>query len=153
MTTYNPPNTPSGGTPPAPIGVHGEYLALNHLHQTVTIGAALTTSDTVNFGYLPPNAVVTGVVLKAATQLDSNGSPTLAFNMGITGTAALFLAAVTTVGRAAGASADASSLTAGGRLYKNTTGSKVLVIAQPSTAAATGVAGTLEALISYFVEE
>lgn len=153
MTIYNPPGTPASGIPNVPIGVHGEFLALNHLHQTVTIGAALTTADTVNFGYLPPNAVVTGVMLKAATQLDSNGSPTLAFNMGITGTAALFLSAVTTVGRAAGASADASSLLAGGRLYKNTTGAKVLVICQPTGNAATGAAGTLEALISYFVEE
>lgn len=153
MTTYAPPLA-IAGLPTDPIGVHGEFKALNHMHPPLIAVAALTTADVINVGYLPPNAVVTGFVIKAATQLDSNGSPTLALNAGVTGTAALFFAAITTVGRAAGASAETGSgLTAAGRLYKNTTGAKQLVTITPSTGAATGVAGTIEAAVTYFVEE
>ena len=148
MTTYNSPAVSLN----SPVAVHGEFKAINHLHETVTVSAGLTTADTLNIGYLPPNAVVTSVKLKAPTQLDSNGAPTLAFNMGISGTPALFKSAITTVGRAAGASVD-ETVAAAGLLYKNTTGSKVLVTVTPSANAATGVAGTIEAAISYFVEE
>ena len=136
-----------------PIAVHGDATDAQHLHAIVTVPAGnLTTGDSYQFGYLPPNAVVTGAVLKAATQLDSNGSPTLALNLGVTGTLSLFKAAVTTVGRAAGASAD-NTVAAAGYLYKNTTGAKILVTGAHSTGAATGVAGTLELSVSYFVEE
>ena len=125
-----------------------------HLHDVVSVPATLATTDTVAFGWIPPNAIVTGVALKAQTQLDSNGAPTLAFNVGVTGTPALFKSAITTVGRVAGASFDGSqTLAAAGALYKNVSGLKQLVQAVPSAAAATGVAGVLEIMVAYHVEE
>jgi hypothetical protein len=56
------------------------------------------------------------------------------------------------VGRAVGASADATLLPTG-RLYKNITGAKQLVVASVHAAAATPAAGVLELELSYFVEE
>lgn len=133
-----------------PVGSHGEYLGMNRLHATTALSAAAALNDVINVGYLPPNAVVTGVTTKAQSQLDSATSLTL--SLGITGTAALFQSALSTVGRAAGASAD-NTCAAAGRLYKNTTGAKVLVIGTVAAAAGTPVAGNLEHLIDYFVEE
>jgi hypothetical protein len=135
----------------APIATHGEFLGINHLHATVNFAAAPTTSDAFNFGYLPPNAVVTGATLKAASQLDSNGSPTLTTNVGVAGTPQLFFAA-STVGRTAGASVDIGLATAG-RLYKNTSGAKQAVVGALGANPATGAAGSFELALSYFVED
>lgn len=134
----------------APIGAHGEFKAQNHLHAITALPSTATLSDVINVGYVPPNAVVTGVTSKAQTQLDSATSLTL--DLGIVGTAQLFQAALTTVGRAAGASAD-NTCAAAGRLWKNTTGAKVLIIGTIHAAAGTPVAGNLEHVIDYFVEE
>lgn len=133
-----------------PIGSHGEYLGMNRLHATTALPSTAGVNDVVNVGYLPPNAVVVNVYSKAQSQLDSATSLTL--SLGISSTAALFQSALTTVGRASGASAD-NTCAAAGRLYKNTTGAKVLVIATVAAAAGTPVAGNLEHLIDYFVEE
>jgi hypothetical protein len=136
---------------PAGTG-HGVHKTTTHLHSTSGKISTWVANDTITFGYLPRNAVVTGCVLKAATQLDSNVSGALAFDLGITGTAQLFKAAVTTVGQASGASAD-NTIAAGGLLYKNTTGAPVAVVATVHTAAGTAVAGTLECNVTYFVED
>lgn len=135
----------------APIAVHGEYKATSRIHATVSIPAAAALNDTINIGYLPPNAVVVGVRVKAATQLDSNGSPLLTLDLGIVGTLQLWHAAISTVGRAAGASTDAT-IAAAGALYKNGS-TKTLVVGTIHAAPATGVAGTLEYEIAYFIEE
>ncbi len=149
-TQYNGPNV-KGVQPALTEGVSRNTI---HLHNTVAVPATLATTDTVAFGWIPPNAIVTGAGLKAQTQLDSNGAPTLAFNLGVVGTPALFKSAVITVGRVAGASFDSNtSMAAAGYLYKNVSGLKQLVIASPSTVALTGVAGNLECMIAYHVEE
>ncbi|HEY5106591.1 MAG TPA: hypothetical protein VII73_07445 [Caulobacteraceae bacterium] len=138
---------------PAGTG-HGPYQLTQHLHATVSVPATLAANDVLNFGYLPNNAIVASMVLKAATQLDSNGSPTLSIDMGVVGTAQLFKAAITTVGRTAGASADiGTGLAAAGYLYKNTSGAKQLVIGTVHAAAATAVAGTLELDVEYYLED
>jgi hypothetical protein len=147
MTTYSSTQYANN----APIATHGEFLSINHLHATVNFAAAPTTSDAFNFGYLPPGAVVTGATLKAAGQIDSNGSPTLTTNIGVSGTPQLFFAA-STVGRTAGASVDVT-MAASGRLYKNTSGAKQAVVGALGANPATGAAGSLELAISYFVEE
>ena len=131
---------------------HGFSRAHTHMHGIVTVTTAMTTNDVLNIGYLPINAVVVTAHLKAPTQLDSNGAPTLTFSLGVTGTAALWKSAVTTVGRVAGVSSDTTIATAGG-LYKNTSGSKLLVIATCGNVAATPVAGTVEVDIGYYVED
>lgn len=150
MTTYSSDQFPTGAN--APIGAHGEFKAQNHLHAITALPAAAALNDTINVGYVPPNAVVTGVTTKAQSQLDSNGAPALTLDLGIVGTLQLFQAAISTVGRAAGATAD-NTCAGAGRLYKNTTGAKVLIVGTIHAASATGVAGNLEHVIDYFVEE
>jgi len=138
---------------PAGTG-HGPFQVTQHLHATVSVPSTLAANDIVNFGYLPPNAIVASVVLKAQSQLDSNGTPTLAFDLGVTGTSQLFKANITTVGRASGASTDiGTGITAAGYLYKNTSGAKLLIYATVHTVAATPVAGVLELDVEYYIED
>jgi hypothetical protein len=130
-------------------GLSRMHTSLHAISGSISTWAA---NDTIAVGYLPRQAIVTNVILKAASQLDSNGSPTLAIDVGIVGTAQLFKAAVTTVGRASGASVDTTN-TATGYLWQNTTGADVEVLITVHTAAATAVAGTLELDIEYYVED
>ena len=136
---------------PANTG-HGFNTSSVHMHAIASVPATMTTNDTINFGYIPNTAVVVGVYLKAPTQIDSNGVPTLTLSLGVTGTPLLFKSAVTTVGRAAGASVDITNAPAG-VLYKNTTGAKIAVIGTCANVAATAVAGTLEADLEFYVED
>jgi hypothetical protein len=133
---------------------HGPYQITQHLHAISPSISTWALNDVINFGYLPRNAIVASVVLKAASQLDSNGTPTLTLDMGVTGTPQLFKAAISTVGRAAGASADiGTGISAAGYLYKNTSGAKQAIICTVHAAAATAVAGTLELDVEYYVED
>lgn len=149
MTTFNSDQFLLGFN--APIATHGEYKGTNRIHATVAIPAAAALNDTINVGYLPPNAVVNSVRVKAATQLDSNGAPALTLDLGIVGTLQLWQAAISTVGRSVGATTDAT-IAAGGVLYKNGA-TKTLIVGTIHAAPATGVAGTLEYEVTYFVEE
>jgi hypothetical protein len=130
-------------------GINRVRVSLHAISGSISTWAA---NDTIAIGYLPRQAIVVGATVKAASQLDSNGSPTLALDLGIVGTTQLFKAAVTTVGHAVGATVDTTNAAAG-TLYQNTTGADVEVILTVHTAAATAVAGTLEVEISYFVED
>jgi len=136
---------------PAGTG-HGDFKSSTHLHAISGSISTWAAGDTIAIGWLPRQATVVSCILKAAGQLDSNGSPTLALDVGVVGTPQQFKAAVTTVGHASGASADAT-LTAAGYLYQNTTGQRVEVLITVHTAAATPVAGTLELDIEYYVED
>ena len=149
MAAYS--STIYSGNIPAATG-HGPYQQTAHLHATVALPAGMLINDTINFGYIPRNAVVAAVVLKAQTQLDSNGAPTLTFDTGVTGTPQLFKAAVITVGRAVGATVD-FTIAGAGYLYKNLSGAKQAVIGTCHAASATGVAGVIELDLEYFVED
>ena len=129
---------------------HGNYKTNTSLHAVSGSISTWAANDTILVGYLPANAVVQNVILKAASQLDSNGAPTLTFDVGLVGAAQLFKAAVTTVGRAAGATAD-TTITAAGLLYKTTAKSTVVVTVH--NAAATAVAGAVEVDVDYYVED
>lgn len=131
---------------------HGVYKTSSHMHATVALPATFALNDVIDFGYLPNNAVVVNAWLKADSQLDSNATPLLSLDLGVTGTPQLFKAAVITVGHAVGVTSDNTIATAGG-LYKNTSGSKQLVIGTIHAAAATPVAGSLECDIEYYVED
>ncbi len=147
MTTYSSPGFMakySGQT-------HGEARSTNRMHEIIALPATLATGDVLNVGYLPVNAVVVGLNAKAASQLDTNATATLAFDIGTAANPQLFNA-VSVIGRAAGASADTTLLPTG-RLYKNSSGAKQLVIATVHAAAATPTPGSLELEMSYFVEE
>jgi len=130
-------------------GAFGLFNNDVHMHATSGVIATWAINDTILVGYLPRNCVMNGAVLKAASQLDSGG--TLTLDLGIVGTPQLFKAAVTTVGRTAGVSADAT-MAAAGLLYKNTTGADVAVICTVHAAATTPIAGTLEFDLEFYVE-
>jgi hypothetical protein len=150
-TTYS--TTLYAQNQPAGTG-HGFNQITQHLHATSPSISTWAINDVINFGYLPRNAIVVSTVLKAASQLDSNGSPTLTLDLGVTGTAQLFKAAISTVGRAAGASVDVgTTIAAAGYLYKNVSGAKQAIICTVHAAAATAVAGTLELDVEYYIED
>ncbi len=129
---------------------HGVHKTNTSLHATSGTISSWALNDTVLIGYLPAGAVVQNVVLKAASQLDSNGAPTLTFDVGLVGSPTLFKSAVTTVGRSAGASAD-TAINAGGLLFKTAARSTVLVTVH--NAAATPLAGAVEVNIDFYVED
>lgn len=135
-----------------PNGGHGDYNSSVHLHAISGSISTWALGDTISVGLLPRNAVVVSASVKAASQLDSNGTPTLTLDLGVTGTAQLFKAAISTVGRAAGVTAD-QTLAAAGVLYKNLSGADIAVLCTVHAAAATAVAGTLEFDLEYYVED
>jgi len=127
---------------------HGPFQVTTHLHATATLPATAVTNDTVNMGYLPANAVVFGVTLKAQTQLDSGAG--LVFDVGDAALANRYMAGTILVGRAATASFD-TTMAATGKLFKTT--AKTAIIVKVNTQAGTPVAGVLELEVSYFVED
>jgi hypothetical protein len=133
------------------VGGSGVAYKSTHLH---AVSGTITTwaiNDVINVGYLPAGAVVVSTTMKASAQLDTNGAPALTLDLGVTGTAQLFKAAVTTVGRVSGVSVD-TTIAAAGMLYKNTGTTDIAVIATVHAAAATAGSGTLEFDIEYYVE-
>lgn len=142
MATYNSPAVANL----QPMAVHGEKNLVQQARAVVSPTAALTTADVLNFFYLPPNArIVAGYLL--SSDMDTNGAPTLAFNVGDAGAAARLFAA-SNVGQAGTSSV---ALAQAGLGYLTT--AKTLITCSPSANAATGVAGTLELGISYVVED
>jgi hypothetical protein len=141
-TTYNAP----GYTNKSPVTTHGIARDMKSFRDVVTTTAALIINDGGNVGWLPPNAVVLGGYAKFATAMDTNGSPTLTIDIGVTGAAQTFLAADTTA-RAGG------TVSTIGKGYKNTTGAKVAITWLAHAAAATGAAGTIEVHLAYVIEE
>jgi hypothetical protein len=111
----------------------------------VSCAAAPSTSDTINFFYLPAGARVHLAVLEA-TDMDTNGNPTLTLNVGDSGDADRLFAA-STVGQA-GALSTAIATTGGDHLYT----SKTLITGVAQANAATGAAGTIYLTVFYSVE-
>jgi hypothetical protein len=130
----------------APVAVHGERNAVQVARFTVTLAAAPATTDTINLGYMPPNArIIDGYALPS--DMDTNGSPTLTLNIGDSGSAARLFSAL-----AAGVAAAVTRLTATTAIgYKFT--AKTLLVCVPQANAATGAAGTLEVVIIYYLDE
>jgi hypothetical protein len=143
MATYSAPNY----TYNYPMPYHGQANNLQCLlDATVTCTAAPSTSDTLNFGYLPPNACVTGGIL-IPSDMDTNGSPALTLNIGDAGSATRYFSGST--GGQTG-TADAT-LAAAGRGY--TTTAKTLVTGVAGVNAATGAAGTIRLLLFGFIKD
>ena len=129
-----------------PIAVHGERKGVQMARATVVCAAAPATTDTLNFFYLPPGARVVGGYL-SATDMDTNGSPTLTLNVGEAGTPARLFSA-STVGQAGTAS---QSFAAGALDYQYAAKTLVTGVAQAN--AATGAAGSVTLALLYVVEE
>lgn len=130
----------------APFPSHGISRNVKAAFFTVTCAAAPATTDTINFGYLPKGARVLYALLES-TDMDTNGSPALALNVGDSGSATRFFSA-STVGQAGTAAAE----TAVAGLGFLTT-DKTLIVGVASTNAATGAAGTLYLTVLYTVED
>lgn len=128
-----------------PVVSHGLAGDLKAAFFEVSCTAAPTTSDTINFGYLPAGARVISAVLES-TDMDTNGTPTLAINVGDSGDADRLFAA-STVGQA-GTASTAVAVTGSGYKYDNET----LITGVASANAATGAAGTLYLSVLYVVE-
>jgi hypothetical protein len=141
MATYNSPNiqNKTGVASVASAGVvHWAYAE-------ITVTAALTTADVFNFFDLPAGSRVIAATLES-TDMDTNGSPTLAINVGDSGSGTRYFSA-STVGQAGTAS---TAIAVAGLHFKNTT--KTRITGAPSANAATGVAGTLILSMFYTVE-
>lgn len=111
---------------------------------TVTCTAAPSTSDTLNFFYLPKNAYVLLAVLEAS-DMDTDGSPTLTLNIGDSGDADRLFAA-STVGQAGTVS---TAIATAGVNY--TTTAKTLITGVAAANATTGAAGTVTLTVFYIV--
>lgn len=129
-----------------PIPSHGLGDSVYCQRFKITTTGALTTADVLQFGYLPKYARVVDATIKAS-DLDTNGSPTLTLNVGDAGDADRLFAA-STVGQA-GTAARMSVATGFGYRYDDET----LITGAPAANAATGVAGTIELLVSFTIED
>ncbi len=102
-------------------------------------------ADDVGLFYLPEGAVIVGIAA-SATDMDTNGTPTLAIDIGDSSDEDRLLAA-STIGQAGTLS---TALARTGHLYKYTTRTQLRAYIQ--TAAATAAAGTLKVSVAYFVD-
>lgn len=129
-----------------PIPSHGFGSSVYCQRFKITTTAALTTSDVLRFGYLPKYARVVDAWLKAS-DLDTNGTPTIALNVGDSGDADRLFAASTVA--QTGTVAKMTVATGFGYRYDDET----LITGAPSTNAATGAAGTIELAVFYTIED
>lgn len=111
----------------------------------VTTAMIDNVDDEVALFWMPKGAVVIGACI-AATDMDTNGAPTLAFDVGDASVESRIFAA-SQVGRAATLS---TAMATTGFLYKYT--ADTLVKAYVQAVAATGAAGTLYVAIEYFID-
>lgn len=111
----------------------------------VTTAMIDATNDSVGLMYLPAGAVLLGATL-SSTDMDTNGTPTLTWNVGDANTNARIFSA-STVSQAGTLSA---AIAQGAHLHKFTT--KTQLRAYVNAAAATGAAGTLYFSVRYFVD-
>lgn len=109
-------------------------------YASITTTAALTTADVLNAFVLPKGFRVMYALLES-TDVDTNGSPTITFNVGDAGSATRYFSA-STVGQA-GTSAAATATTGLG--FINTADTLVTIV--PQANAATGVAGVVQLMM------
>ena len=129
----------------APIPQLGHAGELKCVTWTVACAAAPTTADTLNFGYLPPNAVLKYATLRA-TDMDTNGSPSLTLHIGDAGDPdRIFSASV--VGQAG-----TVSFSPAGTAYNYKYSDRTLITGTAGTNAGTGAAGTVYLTLFYTVE-
>lgn len=126
-------------------GVAREKISLVAI-VAVTTAMIDNTNDEVGLFWVPKGFVVTGVKA-GATDMDTNGTPTLAFDVGDDSDEDRLLAA-STVGQAGTFS---SALARTGFLYKYT--ERKLIKAYVQAVSATGAAGTLYVELEGFVDE
>jgi hypothetical protein len=104
----------------------------------------LTTGNIVEAFTVPAGFTVTGIIA-VASDMDSNGSPTVALSVGDAASGVRFLSSSTI----AQAGTTTQTLASTGLLFAYTADTKILVTA--TTGSATAVAGTLDLYLSGFV--
>lgn len=140
MATYSSTNI-TNKTGVAAGGAGGSVLVA---HATVSCAAAPSTSDTLQFFYLPSNARVLLAVLEA-TDMDTAG-PTLTLNIG-DGSVADRLFAASTVAQAGTLS---SAIATAGAGYKYS--SKTMITGTAAANATTGAAGSVTLTVFYVID-
>ena len=105
----------------------------------------LALNATVAGFVVPRGFIVTGIIA-VATDMDTNGSPTLALSVGDAGSATRFLSS-STIGQAGRST---QTLASTGLLYEFTADTEIVITA--STAAATAAAGTLDLYLVGFAK-
>lgn len=139
MTTRTDFTQPQGGL----LGFSRNMKAFG---RRVTLAAAdLVTAQIVEAFVVPVGFIATGIIA-VATDMDSNGSPTLALSVGDSGSATRFLSS-STIGQAG---TTTQTLASTGLLFEFTADTKILVTA--TTGSATAVAGTLDLYLTGFVK-
>lgn len=118
-----------------PVPTHGLANNLKAFYFEVACTAAPSTSDTINFGYVPKNFRLLHATIEA-TDMDTGG-PTLTLNVGDSGDADRIFAA-STVG---GTGTQSSAIATTGFGYKYT--DKTLITGVANANATTGAAGTI----------
>lgn len=132
MATYN--SKQYANSPKSMVGAFpGNMIAF---YWEVTISANAANGDIFNFGVVPKGFRVLGATLES-TDIDTNGTPTAAINVGDAGSATRYFSS-STVGQAGTASA--ASATAGLH-YLNT--DDTLIVGTITTGPATGTTGTV----------
>lgn len=128
---------------------HGNANTLKSAYASVAVATTDLdgTSDTIDFFKVPKGAVIMGIYF-AATDVDTNVSPAVKFDIGDSGDADRLIAA-TTVGQAAGSTT--SLVTATGLFYRYT--ADTIIRATVNTVAATAAAGTLYLRVDYIIDE
>lgn len=94
---------------------------------------------------VPKGFVVTGIIA-VATDLDSNGSPTLTLSVGDAASGTRYLSA-STIGQAG---TSTQTLASTGLLFENTADTEIIITA--TAGAATAVAGTIDLYLSGFMK-
>lgn len=140
MATYSATNYAN-----KPALQHGLAGNVKVAYASVTCGSAPSTSDTLNFFYLPAGARVVLAVLEAS-DMDTAGSPTITLNIGDSGDADRLFAASTV----AQAGTVSSAIAATGAHYQYT--SETLITGVANANATTGTSGTVELTVFYVVE-
>lgn len=141
MATYS--SSVYSANKPAPH--HGLASNVKVLTATVSCTAAPSTSDTLNFFTMPKNSKVHYAALYA-TDMDTNGTPTIALNIGDSGSASRLFAASTVA--QAGTLSQAFATTAVGYQYTADT----VITGTASSNAATGAAGSVTLTVFYTLE-
>lgn len=119
-----------------PVPTHGIANNLKAFYFEVACTAAPSTSDTINFGYVPKNFRILHATIEA-TDMDTAGSPTITLNVGDSGSATRLFSASTV----AQAGTQSSAIATTGFGYKYTDKTLITGVAQAN--ATTGAAGTI----------
>jgi hypothetical protein len=126
-------------------GLQGFARTQKVFGRRVTLLAAdLVTASVVEAFVVPAGFTVTGIIA-VATDMDSNGSPTLAISVGDASSSVRHLSS-STVGQAG---TTTQTLASTGLLFAYTADTKILVTM--TTGSATAVAGTLDLYLTGFV--